>query len=659
MESLLFGKVECCTVRLGLFGPLLVGIMNSDIGVDWDGWKERFPDKFVSCEEIFGWVHSGARIFIGTACGEPQALVRGLMGYLQAHENEIFDLELLSISSLGAAPYLDERFRDNLRLNTLFIGAASRSAVNSGAADYTPAFFSTIPDLIREGTLSIDLSLIQTSLPDEKGEMSLGISVDAVFAAAEASSTVAAQANPRMPHVYGHGMVNIRDLDYVVVGDEPLLEQVEFVPDEIAQKIGRNVARIVDDGATLQVGFGGVPDAVLSHLSDKLHLGLHSDLFTDGVVGLMRSGALDNSRKTLDPGLAVASFAVGKQSTYEFLHRNPDLFFKTIDRTSSLPVIAGQRKMTAINTALEIDLTGQATAESLGGKFYSGVGGGAEFMRGAALAPEGKAILALPSVSNDGLSSRIVPQLSPGASATIHRGDVHYVVTEYGIANLRGKSVRERAMSLIAISHPRFRQELLKEARKLTLVYRDQIIRSAEYPEDLEAWKATRSGLLIFLRPVKITDEPLVKEFFYSLSDKSLYRRFASARRDMPHSRIQDFVAVDYSRDMVILALLIRGERETVIGLAQYSRNRDDRTAELALVVRDDFQGQGVGTILHSYMTSIAKKKGLVGFTAEVLEGNLPALKLIKKMGFEMVAVDGGAEEMRIIFDQDGAGKGE
>ncbi len=646
-------------VRLGLFGLLQDVIMNSDYRVDrfdWDGWKKRFPDKFVPCEEIFGRVHSGARIFVGTACGEPQALVRALMGYVEAHENEIFDLELLSICNLGAAPYLDEGFRENLRLNTLFIGEASRSAVNQGAADYTPAFFSAVPDLIRKGDLSIDLSLIQTSLPDEEGEMSLGISVDAVLAAAEASSMVVAQANPRMPRVRGDGMVNIRDLDCVVVGDEPLLEMVEFVPDEIAQKIGRNVARIVEDGATLQVGFGGVPDAVLSHLSDKSHLGLHSDLFTDGVVGLMRSEALDNSRKTLNPGLAVASFAVGKRATYEFLHKNPDVLFKTIDHTNSLPLIAGQRNMTAINTALEIDLTGQATAESLGGRFYSGVGGEAEFMRGAALAPGGKAILALPSVSKDGLSSRIVPRLGPGACATIHRGDVHYVVNEYGIANLRGKSVRERAMNLIAISHPRFRQQLLEEARKLSLVYRDQIFLSVEYPQDLEAWKVTRSGLRIFLRPVKVTDEPLVKEFFYSLSDKTLYRRFASARRDMPHSRIQNFVAVDYSRDMVILALLTRGERETVIGLAQYSRNEDHRTAELALVVKDDFQGQGVGTLLHSYMTSIAKKKGLLGFTAEVLEGNLPALRLIKRMGFETVAVDGGAEEMRIIFDQGEAG---
>ncbi len=631
-------------------------MMNSDVGIDWDGWKKRFPNKFVSSEEIFGRLHSGARIFAGTACGEPQALVRALMEHIQVHGREIFDLELVSTWNLGAATYLDETFRDNLRLNSLFIGEVNRAAVNAGSADYTPIFLSTVPELIHRRMMPIDLSLIQTSYPDEEGNVSLGISVDVVKAAMEESSLVAAQANSSMPYVRGDGIVNIQDLDYVVVKDEPLLEYDEYVPEDVVQKIGRNVARIVEDGATFQVGYGRIPDAALSHLVEKKHLGLHSEVFSDGVAELMREGAIDNSKKTIDPGRAVASFCVGKQATYEFLNKNPDVIFKTINYTNSVLLIARQRNMTAINTALEIDLTGQATSESLGGKFYSGVGGQTDFMRGAALAPGGKAILALPSVSNDGRSSRIVPQLGPGAAVTLHRGDVRYVVTEYGIVNLHGKSLRERAMSLIAISHPKFRPWLMEEARKLSLIFSNQVFYPVEYPEGLEAEKVTKTGLRIFLRPVRISDEPIVKEFFYSLSDKSLYRRFASARKDMPHSRIQEFVAVDFSRDMVILALLTLGERQMVIGLAQYSKNERDGTAELAVVVGDEYQRQGVGTVLHSYMTHLAKRRGIVGFTAEVLEDNLPALKLIKKMGFEMAAADGGAKQMRIIFDQEEAG---
>jgi acyl-CoA hydrolase/GNAT superfamily N-acetyltransferase len=624
--------------------------MNSDIGTDWETRRKQFPDKFVSEEEIFKLVHPGARIFIGTACGEPQALTRALVNYFQAHPRALYDTELVQVWNLGVTPYAEEKFRDNFRLNSFFIGESTRAAVNNASADYTPIFLSSVPDLIHREMMPIDLSLVQTSHPDRDGNMSLGISVDIVKAATEKSSLVVAQANSQMPYVYGDGIINIQDVDFVIVRDEPLLEYLANVPSDIAQRIGRNIARIVEDGATLQVGYGSVPNAALPHLKDKKHLGLHSELFSDGVVELMKQGVLDNSKKILDPGKAVASFCMGKRATYEFLHKNQNVMFKTIDYTNSLAIIAQQKNMTSLNSALEIDLTGQATAESLGGKFYSGVGGQTDFMRGAAHAPGGKAILALPSISNDERFSRVVPQLGPRAGVTLHRGDVRYVVTEYGIAYLHGKNIRERAMNLIAISHPKFRSWLVEEARKMSLVFRDQVYHPSEYPEALETWKRTKTGLRIFLRPVKISDEPLLKEFFYSLSDRSLYMRFASARRDMPHSRLQEFVAVDFSRDMVIIAMLNHVERDIVIGLAQYSINDKDHTAELALVVRDDYQGQGVGKVLHSYMSYLAKRSGIIGFTAEVLEDNLSALSLIEKMGFEMVNAEGGSVQMRLMF---------
>ena len=629
--------------------------MGSKFEVDGDGWRREYQDKLVSPQEadsIFGGLRSGARIFIGTACGEPQALVSALLRHIRAHEGDLFDLEILQIWNLGRTDYGDEPFGKSFRHNSLFVGEGMAAAFASGRADYTPAFLSAVPDLIRDGTIPIDIALVQTSLPDADGNLSLGISVDAVLAAAEEAAIVAAQANQEMPRVRGDGIVNIRDIDRVVRVDEPLLELVEpRPPPEVMDKIGRNVARIVADGATLQVGRGGVADAALFHLRNKKHLGLHTEIFTDGAAELMKAGAIDNSRKTIDRGKAVASFCVGRRSTYDFIDENPQVVFRTIDRTSDLSVISRQRGMTALNTALEIDLTGQATAESLGGRFCGGVGGEAEFIRGAATAPGGRSILALPSTRDGGSASRIVPRLGPGASATFHRCDVRYVVTEYGIADLRGRSVRERAMSLIGISHPDFRPWLVEEAKRLSLVYQDQVYHTALYREDLEAWMTTRTGLSIFLRPVKISDEPLLKEFFYSLSDKSLYRRFASARKDMPHSRIQEFVTVDLSRDVVILGLVFRDGREHLIGFAQYSRNERDRLAELAVVVRDDYQRQGVGTLLHSYMTDLARKSGIAGFTAEVLEDNLPALKLIEKMGFEAVEAEGGAKEMRLIFE--------
>ncbi len=390
--------------------------------MDWNAWKIRFPEKFAPVEKIFERVHPGARIFIGTACGEPQTLVKALAKYVRMHPTTLFDAELVQVWSLGITPYADEKLKDNFRLNSFFIGENTRFAVNNAAADYTPIFLSNVPGLIYKETMPVDLALIQTSLPDEEGNMSLGISVDIVKSAAEMAALVVAQANSEMPFVHGDGIINIRDLDFVVPCDEPLLQYEDAVPGEIAGRIGNYVARLIQDGATIQVGYGSLPNAVLSQLKDKKNLGLHSELFSDGAAELMKLGVMDNSRKTIDQGLAVASFCMGKKETYDFLHKNTDVMFRTIDYTNDLLVIARQRDMTAINSALEIDLTGQATAESLGGKFYSGVGGQTDFMRGAVLAPGGKAILALPSTSSDGRSSRIVPQAWPGSRSDAASG---------------------------------------------------------------------------------------------------------------------------------------------------------------------------------------------------------------------------------------------
>ena len=616
----------------------------------WEPWRKKHPEKFVSRDEIFSRLHPGARIFVGTACGEPQYLVKGLVEFIQAHPRAVFDAELIQVWSLGITPYADEKFRDNFRLNSFFIGESSREAVNSASADYTPIFLSVLPDLFRRELIPIDMALLQTSLPDEAGRVSLGISVDIVRSAAEAARTVVAQPNSRMPFIHGDGVVDLADLDFVVPWDEPLLEYQVDPPGEIAQRIGGHVARIVEDGATLQVGYGSLPNAVIFNLRDKLHLGLHSELLSDGVAELMQLGVIDNSRKSLDQGLSVASFCMGRRETYDFLDGNPQVKFMGIDYTNNPLVIARQRGMTAINSALEIDLTGQATAESLAGRFYSGIGGQADFMRGALLAPGGKTILALPSTSKDERFSRIVPQLGAGAGVTLSRGDVRYVVTEFGIAYLHGKNIRERAMELIAIAHPKFRPWLIEEGRRLSLIYRDQKYSLGEYPENLETFRTTRTGLRIFLRPAKISDEPLLKEFFYSLSDKSMYRRFASARKDMPHRRLQEYVAVDYGKEMVILALIPNQEKEVVVGLGQYSLNEKTHFAELALVVRDDLQNQGIGVELQSYLTYLAKRSGVLGFEAEVLEENLPALRVVEKGGFQIVGSEGGAVELRLIF---------
>ena len=550
-----------------------------------DRAREQYPDKFQPENRIFSHIHRGDRIFIHTACGEPQYLVRALIEYVSSHPSALFDAEVLHVWTLGVAPYTDEKFKQNFRHNSFFVGSSTRTAINEGLADYTPIFLSEVPELFRRGVVPIDVSLVQTSPPDSHGYMSLGVSVDIVKAAAESSHLVIAQVNSHMPRVHGDGFLHIDDVDFIVPHDEPILEYREEAEGQIAQEIGKYVSRLIQDGDTIQVGYGSIPNAILANLGDKRHLGVHTELISDGIVALMKTGVVDNSRKTINRGKTVVTFCMGKQSTYEFLHDNPSVEFRTIDYTNDPLIIARHDNMAAINSALEIDLTGQATAESLGKTFYSGIGGQADFMRGAVLSRGGKTILTLPSTADGGKTSRIVPFLSEGAGVSLIRGDIHYVATEYGIAYLHGKNIRERAMELIRIAHPTFRPGLIEEAKKLNLIFKDQAFipgKRGEYPEDLETHRTTKKGLEILLRPVKISDEPLLKDFFYSLSDQSLYRRFMSARKDMPHERLQDFVIIDYSREMVILAVFQQDEIEEVVGVGQYGIDEATHSAEVA-----------------------------------------------------------------------------
>ncbi|MBC8461675.1 MAG: GNAT family N-acetyltransferase, partial [Deltaproteobacteria bacterium] len=481
--------------------------------------------------------------------------------------------------------------------------------------------------------------LIQTSPPDNHGYMSLGVSVDIVKAATEKASLVIVQVNSNMPRVHGDGFIHIEDVDFIIPYDEPILEYKADADDEIAQRIGKYVSRLIVDGDTIQVGYGSIPNAILSNLYDKKHLGVHTELLSDGIVELMKKGVIDNMKKSINRGKTVATFCMGKKETYEYLHDNPAIEFRTVDYTNNPLVIAQHDNMVAINSALEIDLTGQATAESIGKIFYSGIGGQADFMRGAVLARNGKTILAIQSTAEGGTVSRIVPFLKEGAGVTLNRGDVHYLVTEYGISYLHGKNIRERAMELIAIAHPKFRPQLIQEAKKLNLIYKDQAFipgKRGEYPEELETYRTTKTGLEILLRPVKISDEPLLKDFFYSLSDKSLYRRFISVRKDMPHERLQDFVIIDYTKEMAILAVIKQEQKEGIVGVGQYFIDEPTHTAEVALAVRDDYQNKGIGTELLSYLTYLVKRQGILGFTGEMLMENVPMLHLLKKMGLDI-----------------------
>ncbi|MBN2438594.1 MAG: GNAT family N-acetyltransferase [Deltaproteobacteria bacterium] len=619
-----------------------------------DGWKKLYPEKFAAEENIFSHIRRGDHIFVVSGCGEPQYLVQALVNYVESHPKAFFDTEIIHIYSFGIAPYTDPKFKRNFRLTSFFVGNNTRGPVNEGLADYAPVSLSDVPALIKSGSVKIDVALVQTCLPDKHGYLSLGISVDMVKAATDQASVIIAQVNAEMPRVHGDGFIHIRDVDFIVRHDEPILELPGTEQTETTQRIGNNVARLVQDGDTIQVGYGGLPNAVLANLYNKKHLGVHTELFSDGLVDLINAGVIDNSQKSLNPGMSIAAFCMGKKSTYEFLNDNPSILFRTIDYTNNPLNIARLRNMVAINSALEIDLTGQATSDSIGSTFYSGVGGHQDFMRGALLAEGGRTILAIKSTAMKDTVSRIVPFLRESAGITLNRGDVRYVVTEYGIAYLHGKNVRERAMTLISIAHPKFRPWLIEEAKKRGIIYRDQAFipgKRGEYPEDLETHRTTKTGLHLFLRPVKISDEPLLKDFFYSLSDRSMNRRFLSIRKDMPHERLQDFVIIDYSREVVILGIVGSAENELIVGVGQYGIDEKSHTAEVAFAVRDDQQNRGIGQEMLSYLTYLARKEGLLGFTAEVLVDNKPMLHVFEKGGFDIKKKsDAGVYDLKMAF---------
>jgi acyl-CoA hydrolase/RimJ/RimL family protein N-acetyltransferase len=615
--------------------------------------RSRFPDKFIPEKKVFDNIHRGAHLFIGTACGEPQYVVSALADFLNNYPKAFYDAEVIHVWTLGVAPYAEEKFKRNFRHNSFFIGDNTRQAVNQGLADYTPIFLSQVPDLFYTKFIPIDVAIIQTSPPDSNGYMSLGISVDITKAAVESASVVICQVNSMMPRVHGDTFINITDVDFVIPHDEPLLEYNPAVPDELVALIGKYVSRIVEDGDTIQVGYGSIPDAILANLEGKKNLGVHTELLSDGIVDLMKKGVIDNTRKTLDRGKTVASFCMGVKETYEYINDNPSIDFRPIDYTNNPLNIARNENMTAINMALEIDLTGQASAESIGKLFYSGIGGQADFMRGAVLSPGGKTILALPSTAGEGEVSRILPSIKEGGGVTLTRGDIHYVVTEYGIAYLHGKNIRERAMELIAIAHPKFRSWLIEEAKALNLIYADQAFipgEKGEYPEDLEVYRTTKDGVEVLFRPVKISDEPLLKDFFYSLSDNSMYRRFISYRQDMPHERLQEFAVIDYTKELAILAVLQEGEKEVIAGLGQYVIDEALHTADIAFVVTDEYQNRGIGTELLAYLTLLAKRQGLLGFTAEVLVENQPMLHLFEKLLDVEKSIDSGVYYLNMGF---------
>lgn len=427
-----------------------------------------------TADEAVRAIKSGFRVYVHAASAFPQTLIDALVRRADAeNEDGLRNVEIVHLHTNGEAPYLRPEYAGIFHHRAIFVGPNAREAVDSGRATYVPIFLSDVPQLFCSGRLPLDAVLLNLSPPDEHGYCSLGTSVDVTLAAAEAAQIRIAQINPHMPRTLGDSFIHVSRLTHLVRVDDPLTEIRITPPDETSLAIGRHLASLIPDGATLQLGIGGIPDAVLVALHDRKDLGIHSEVISDGVVDLVERGVITGARKTVNRGKIVVAFLNGTRRLYDFADDNPMVEMRPVDYTNDTRVILRQDNMIAVNSALEIDLTGQVCAESIGSKIYSGVGGQMDFLRGAALSNGGKPVLALGSTAKSGTISRIVPTLKLGAGVTTSRAHVHYVATEYGVVNLHGLDLEERARALIGIAHPTYRGELEKAARELCLVRKE------------------------------------------------------------------------------------------------------------------------------------------------------------------------------------------
>jgi acyl-CoA hydrolase/GNAT superfamily N-acetyltransferase len=612
-------------------------------------WQLRYAPKLCTAAEAMQRIEPGRRIFIGSGAAEPA----GLVAALAEHSAGLADNDVVHILTLGPAPYVAPEMANRFRHTALFIGPNVRDAVQHGRADFVPIFLSEVPSLVRSRRLKVDVALLQVSPPDAEGFVSLGVSVDVVLAAVEAASLVIAQVNPRMPTTLGDSKVPVSRLDCLVDLPEPLFELLAPPPDPISTAIGELVASLVPDGATLQAGIGRIPNAVLNALGSRHDLGVHTEMLSDGVMTLAKAGVITGRRKTLRPGQMVTSFVMGSRALYDWVDQNPQVELHPSDFTNDPFVIAQNSRMVAINSALSVDLTGQVASDTVHGRFFSGIGGQVDFIRGAARSPGGRPIIALPSMAAGGSTSRIVSALEAGAGVVTSRGDVHYVVTEHGIAQLWGKSIRERSAALLEIAHPDVRPDLLNEAKQRHYLLPDHPLPNPQsaLPERLVT---LRTGEPARIRPVRVSDEDALQELLYRLSDESSFFRFFGHTAVHPHGEVLKLVELDGAGSVAFVAEST--ESEELLGIARADLDPRSGVAELGVTVADPWQGKGLGTLLLARLEDAARSGGFRALRAEVLPGNGRMQRLLRRHGFSCSGEPGdGSFSFRLPLREEAA----
>jgi acyl-CoA hydrolase/RimJ/RimL family protein N-acetyltransferase len=612
--------------------------------------RKHCPQKIVTAAQAVSMIKNGSRVFIGSGCGEPQHLIHAM-----AADINIQDVMIFQMLAFTLGDYLrKDDFLRRFALKLFFVTVPMRKATFQGRIDYIPAYLSEIPDLFKSGQIGIDAVLIQISPPDRFGLASLGVSVDVTREAVRNSKLVIAQVNPQMPRTHGDSFIHIDDIDYLVPHSEKLVEHVpEGADEEITQRIAYYVSELIDDGSTIQAGYGQMPYALLKYLDTKNDLGVHTHMITDTFIPLYEKGVITNKRKSFLTDRTVATFCMGTKISYDYIDNNPRFYFGTADFVNNPRNIGLNDNLVSISSALEVDLTGQVCADSVGRQFFSGTGDQANFIRGAALSKGGLSIIALPSTAKNGKVSRIVPTLAAGAGLATLRADVNFVVTEYGIAQLRGKSVYQRVIELTQIAHPDFRAELVGAAKHHHYIFVDQLPPPAVdliFIEDYKSTARLKNGRTITVRPLLPSDEIAYRNFFYSLQQETIFFRFFRNIKVFSHKMAQaHWATLDYRKNVSLVGLVRKKGHQEIVAIGTYA-GVDQTQAEVAFVVREDFQGMGIATYLLSELQRAAAKSGFRSFFASILPKNT-TMKHIFRKAYPDARIEAKSDEIKIWMD--------
>ncbi len=598
-------------------------------------WPDEYIKKRMTAKQAMSHIKSGQRVFIGSSCGEPQQLVRALV----EHAGYFTDLEIVRLMSLEKSPITmlaDENRIEQFSIRNIYQGSAGAKHLASNKPFITPLNMSAVPDLFLKRHLPLNATLIQASPPDDFGWMSMGISVDVGMAAAQSAEIVIVQVNTSMPRVLGHSFIHVNDVDIIVEHDEPLLTIGQLPEFESAHKIARQVATLIEDGATFQLGLGATPKAILLALSDKNDLGVHTQYVIDGIMDLVAIGNITNRYKGLNDGKTVATNAAGSAHLYEFVHDNPSIEFYPSDYVNNPGIIAQNNKMVTINMVMEMDITGQAAADALPHNYFAGVSSMIDFMRGASVSPEGKSILLIPSTSIDGKDSRIVSELTGGV--VVPRNDVSYVISEYGAVNLFGKNLQERATAMISLAHPDFREELFEKAKESGYMTPGRKLGSSirsVYPVSLEEKRKSGDTTIIY-RPAKPVDIRRIQEHFYTLDKKDIIARFFYEKTQFLRNDVENIAETDYVRNLTLLAITGEFGFGSVIGIGAYMLEKTHNIAEVAFSVSRAWQGKGIATVLLNKLADAAKDNGIDGLVAYTDPSNQGMIRLFHRLPYKI-----------------------